>query len=475
VTVNDLWIALPLMILAIGALLTLLIGALARDDKAANLIAVAATLGAACWLMQTPPATVAPTLGLSAAGLPRLFGTFFTLLAAGVLCLSSGYNRERDINGEEYPATVLFTTFGMLALASATNLLTLFLGLEAMSFGFYILVAIDLKRAASGETGLKYLLPGALSTAFLAFGIALLYCISGTLDIRESTQLTLLSGRPDPIAMAGWACLLAGLSFKLSLVPAHLWTPDVYQGAPAPVVAFLSGGSKGAAILLLLLLLPQAADTTLLRVPLWGLALLSMLVGNLAALLQNRVRRMLAYSSIAQMGYVVIALICGKEGGYQAAAYYAMAYGTISLAAFGAIAVLERNGCGETVDDYRGLGSRQPFAAGVLALALFALAGIPPTAGFTGKFLIFTAAIRSGEIVLAIIGILLAAVSIYYYLRVIAALYFKHADIHKNEFPADRPNSLEYTILTAASLLVLLLGLWPGALINLLSQIFLQL
>jgi NADH-quinone oxidoreductase subunit N len=284
-------------------------------------------------------------------------------------------------------------------------------------------------------------------------------------------QLTMLSGRPDPVAMAGWACLLAGLSFKLSLAPAHIWTPDVYQGAPAPVVAFLSGGSKGAAILLLLLLLPQAADTTLLRVPLWGLALLSMLVGNLAALQQNRVRRMLAYSSIAQMGYVVIALISGKEGGYQAAAYYAMAYGTISLAAFGAIAVLERNGCGETVDDYRGLGSRQPFASGVLALALFALAGIPPTAGFTGKFLIFTAAIRSGEIALAVIGILLAAVSIYYYLRVIAAIYFKHADVHKNESPADRPNSLEYAILTAASLFILLLGLWPGALINLLSKI----
>src|SRR6185369_4179852 len=360
-TTADIFIALPMLLLAIGALLTLLIGAITRNDTVCTTIGVAMTLGAALWLLQTPPAPVAPTLGLSAAALPRLFGVFFTLLAAGTLCLSHGYNRERGISGEEYPSTVLFATFGMLSLASATNLLTLFLGLEAMSFGFYILVAIDLNRATSCETGLKYLLPGALSAAFMAFGIALLYSVSGTLCIHETLQLTLTSGGPDPVALAGWACFLAGIAFKLSLAPAHLWTPDVYQGAPAPVTAFLSAGSKGATVLLLLLLLPQAADAALLRIPLWGLAVISMTVGNLAALLQNRVRRLLAYSSIAQMGYVVIALISGKGGGYQAAAFYAIAYGVISLAAFGAIAVLERSGCGETLDDYRGLGSSRPF------------------------------------------------------------------------------------------------------------------
>jgi NADH-quinone oxidoreductase subunit N len=455
-----------MIMLATGALLTLLIGAVTRNDNVAITVALATTLGAVLWLAQTPPAVMAPTLGLSAGGLPRTFGVFFCLLAAGVLCLSSGYNREKGISGEEYPATVLFTTFGMLALASATNLLTLFLGLESMSFGFYLLVAIDLKRTTSGETGLKYLLPGALSSAFLAFGIALLYSASGTLSIHETLQVVLTSGVPVPIALAGWGCLLTGIAFKLSLAPAHLWTPDVYQGAPAPVVAFLSGGSKGAAILLLLLLLPQAADPSILRVPLWGLAFLSLLVGNLAALLQNRVRRLLAYSSIAQMGYVVIALISGKGGGYQAAAYYAIAYGVISLAAFGAVATLERGGSGETLDDYRGLGYSQPFTSGVLTLALLALAGIPPTAGFTGKFLIFRAALRSGEVTLSIIGILLAAVSVFYYLRVVVALYFNHSDPHE----ISRPNFSEYLVLSAASALILLLGLWPGGLIELLAQ-----
>jgi NADH-quinone oxidoreductase subunit N len=465
-TTADLWIAFPLMLLAVGALLTLLIGAVTRDDTAVTMIGVAVTLGAACWLLQTPPAPLAPTLGLSAAGLPRLFGCFFALLAAGVLCISTGYNRARGINGEEYPATVLFATFGMFALASATNLLTLFLGLEAMSFGFYILVAIDLKRATSGETGLKYLLPGALSTAFLAFGIALLYCVSGTLSLQEAVQVTLKHSHPDPVALAGWACLLAGIAFKLSLAPAHLWTPDVYQGAPAPVVAFLSGGSKAAAILLLLLLLPHAADASLLRVPLWGLALFSMLVGNLAALMQNRVRRLMAYSSIAQMGYVVVALLSGK-GGYQAAAFYALAYGVISIAAFGAISVLEREGCGENLDDYRGLGRSRPFASGVLALAMFALAGIPPTVGFTGKFLIFAAALRSGEISLAVIGILLAAVSVFYYLKVVVALYCSHTNSTD-----DSSSALpEYIVLTVASAAILLPGIWPNKLISLLSRL----
>lgn len=467
-TTTDLHIALPMLLLASGALSALLIGAMTRKDAIGTGIGVACTLGAALWFMQTPPAVVAPMLGLSAGGMSRLFGGFFCLLAAGMLCLSHGYNQKRGISGEEYPATVLFTTFGMLALVSATNLLTLFLGLEAMSFGFYILVAIDLKRATSGETGLKYLLPGALSAAFLAFGIALLYCVSGTFAIHEAVQLTLTSGRPNPIALFGWGFILAGIAFKLSLAPAHLWTPDVYQGAPAPVTTFLSAGSKGATIVLLLMLLPQAVDTTMLRIPLWGVALTSMLVGNLAALLQNRVRRLLAYSSIAQMGYVVVAIISGRAGGYQAAAYYAIAYGIMSLAAFGALAVLERNGCGETIDDYRGLGSRQPFAAGVLAMALFSLAGIPPTVGFTGKFLIFAAAIRSGEISLAVIGVLLAAVSVFYYLRIVVALYMQPMVIEGKE--GTKTAVLEMIVLLSAVAALLLTGLFPSYLLELMAS-----
>ncbi len=460
-TWTDLWIAMPLLILAGSAILVLILGAV-MPMRIGTVVGVAATIGAALWAVQEPPALLAPTLGLAATPLARFFTVLFCMIAAAVLVLSHSYNEHRGIRGEEYPSTLLFTTFGMLALASATNLLALFLGLEAMTFGFYILVAIDLKREASSEAGLKYLLMGAIAAAFLAFGIALLYAGTGSLAIGDAMRLA----AGNRIALAGWGFILTGIAFKLSLVPAHLWTPDVYQGAPAPVAGFLSAASKGATVVMLLLLLP-AGNAAILRTPLWWLALLSMVVGNLAALLQNRVRRMLAYSSIAQMGYVVLALISGTSGGYRAATYYAVAYAAMSLAAFGAITVFEQSGCGETVEDYRGLGFQRPFTAGVLSMGLFALAGIPPTAGFTGKFLIFTSAIKAGEVPLAIIGILTAAASAYYYLRVVASLYMQ-ASI---ETDSGSPSPSEGALLGMVSVIILLLGIWPSPLLKLLARI----
>lgn len=463
-TLADIWIALPLLILATGALATLLNGAVTRNQTAGTMIAVVATVAAGLWSLQSTTVPVAPTLGLAANGLTRLFTVFFTFTAAAVLALSGGYNRYRGIDGEEYPATILFTTFAMVALAAATNLLIVFLALESMTFGFYILAAVDRGKKVASEAGLKYLLMGVLSAAFLSFGIALLYCIAGTLAIGEVMQRT-LAGDANPVALAGWGCLLIGIAFKLSLAPAHLWTPDIYEAAPAPVVAFLSGASKAAAVLLLLLLLPHAGDLAVLRVPLFGMAVLSMLVGNLAALRQSRVRRMLAYSSIAQMGYVAVALLSHQGGGFQAAAFYAIAYGIMNLAAFGAIAILERNGCAPTLDEYRGRGFTHPLAAGVLAVALFALAGIPPTVGFTGKFLIFASAIRAGEILLAIIGILTAAASVYYYLRVVTALYLQRPEFEGRE----NVNIVEAAVLSLSSALILLLGLFPSQLLELLK------
>ncbi|HZV80798.1 MAG TPA: NADH-quinone oxidoreductase subunit N [Geobacteraceae bacterium] len=462
-SVADLWILMPLLLPAIGALLALLLGAIS-PGRAATQIAVVALLATALWSLQAPPLAVAPQLGIAATPLARLFSVFFSLMGAAVLLVSVSYNDLRGIRGEEYPATVLFGVFGMVALASATNLLVLFLGLEAMTFAFYILVAMDLGRESSAEAGMKYLLPGALSAAFLAFGIALLYTVTGSLELAAALR----GGGGSLLALAGWGFLLIGVAFKMSLVPAHLWTPDVYQGAPTPVVALLSGGSKGAAILLLLMLLPLAGDITFLSAPLRLLSLLSMVVGNLAALLQSRVKRMLAYSSIGQMGYVVLALVGGGAGGYRAAAFYAVAYGVMSLAAFAALAALEPPGRGELLQEYRGAGKARPLAAGVLCLALFALAGIPPTAGFTGKFLIFTAAIRGGEIPLAVIGILTAAVSAYYYLRVVVVLFMQ--DPPETEFPAT--SATMAGVLAAASTCILFLGLFPSHLLDLLKPIF---
>ena len=260
--------------------------------------------------------------------------------------------------------------------------------------------------------------------------------------LRVATLSDLVAPPDDRAAVLALVLVMCGVGFKISAAPFHLWTPDAYEGAPAPVVAFLSTASKGAAIVFLLLLLPYGKGFSLLHTPLWWLSLFSMLLGNLAALLQTNLKRMLAYSSIAQMGYVALALLTGSSEGSSAVVFYLVVYTAMNLAAFGAVASLTGAAGMEAVADYRGLGYSRPFQAGVLALAMFALAGIPPTAGFIGKFFIFYAAVRGGELPLAIIGILTAAISAYYYLRVVVNLYMR---------PAEAPESRE----SASAMIVL--------------------
>ncbi|MBT1073767.1 NADH-quinone oxidoreductase subunit N [Geobacter grbiciae] len=462
-TVADLWTIMPLLILACGSVLVLLLGAVV-PGRYGTAIGVAVCAGAALWAIQAPPQPMAPTLGVAFTPFARFFLVFFAATACLSLLLAHDHAARQGQEGEEYPATILFGTFGMGVVASAANFLTLFLGLEALTFAFYILVAYDHNRTASGEAGLKYLLMGAVSAAFVAFGIALLYGATGTLEIGRAVAASAAGGG---IALAGWGLLLAGLAFKISLAPAHLWTPDIYQGGPTPVVAFLASGSKGAAIALFLLILPPLGGLGTLRAPLWGLAFLSMTVGNLAALVQPNVKRMLAYSSVAQMGYVALALLSGGRG-YEAAAFYAVAYGAMVLAAFGAIASLEGETPLEQVDDLRGLGYHRPFQGVVLAVAMLALAGIPPTVGFVGKFAIFFAALKGGEAPLAIIGILTAAASAYYYLRVAVNLYMKPAE---QEGTGEPPTAAEAMSLGVAALAILALGIWPGPLFDLAAAI----
>jgi NADH-quinone oxidoreductase subunit N len=465
-TVADIWTVMPLLILAAGALVVLLLGAVA-PGRYGTVIGVVTLLGAALWCLQTPPHIAVSTLGVALTPFGRFFTVFFSLTAAIVLLLSHDYNERRAIRGEEYPATILFAVFGMGVLSASTNFLPLFLGLEGLTFAFYFLVAIDRERPESGEAGLKYLLMGAVAAAFTAFGIALIYAGSGTLDVLPAMQALSPGGKVNSLLLAGLGFLLAGVAFKISLVPAHLWTPDVYEGAPAPVVAFLSTASKGAAVVFLLLLLPAAGMGETLRIPLWGLAFLSMVVGNLAALLQKNLKRMLAYSAIAQMGYVTLALLSGAGGGYGAAAFYVVAYTAMNLAAFGAVASLTEGEEFGELENYRGLGYTRPFQGGILALAMFALAGIPPTAGFVGKFFIFSAAIRRGEIALAVIGILTAVVSVYYYLRVVVNLYMRPAE---GEVIAGRGTFSEMVALICAAAVILYLGICPGPLLDMIDM-----
>ena len=464
-TVAELWTVMPLAILTCGALAVLLFGAIA-PGRYGTALGVAALFGAALWCFQTPPQAAIPSLGLALTPFARFFTVLFSLTALLILLLSHDYNRRRGITGEEYPATVLFVAFGMGVLSAATNFLTLFLGLEGLTFGFYFLVAIDRERPEGGEAGMKYLLMGAVAAAFTAFGIALVYTGGGTLDTVPAMKALAGAGRENPILLSGAGFLLAGIAFKMSLVPAHLWTPDVYEGAPTPVVAFLSTASKGAAVAFLLLLLAAAEGVGPLRVPLWTLSLLSMTVGNLAALLQRNLKRMLAYSAIAQMGYVALALLVSGEGGYGAAVFYLVAYSAMNLAAFGAMAALTGETEPADLEDYRGLGYSRPFQGGILALAMFALAGIPPTAGFIGKFFIFSAAVRGREVALAVIGILTAVVSVYYYLRVVVNLYMRPADTGNVSARGTLP---EIVVLVIVASLIFFLGVCPGPLLDMID------
>ena len=456
-TLTELYCLMPIVITGCAALFVLLCGPLLLSSSL-TAIGVTASAAAGIWAAFTAPAPIQCIPGLAFTPLAQLLIPLFSFAAALTLLLSHGYNERRILKGEEYPATVLFALFAMCVLPCATNMLILFLALESVSFAFYILVSMDLNRAESGEAGLKYLLMGAVAAAFTAFGFALIFTGSGTLALSAALA------RPENrgIISAGWGVLILGMAFKLSLVPAHLWTPDVYQGAPSPVAAFLSTSSKVAAAALLLILLGQLPPMTELRLPLAALSVLSMVLGNLAALRQTNIKRMLAYSSVAHMGYLTLALLTGSRDGYAAVLLYGAIYTAMNLAAFGAISSLSFEEEREEMTDFAGLGFTAPVRGGVLALAMVSLAGIPPTAGFIGKFFIFYSALKGGLVALAVIGILSAAASAYFYLRVVAQLY-----MHRSEAPAPKPVGFaEGLALCAASVCILVIGVYPGPLLE---------
>jgi NADH-quinone oxidoreductase subunit N len=464
-TYIDLWLALPLVILCAGILLLLLLGPL-FPGRYGTTIAMVTLFLALLWMLQPPPVILAPTLHLAATPLGRLFSIIFLLLAMAPLLLGYEHNRRHRIMGEEYPATILFATFGALVLASATNLLLLFLGLEALTFAFYILTALDRHNPLSAEAGLKYLLPGAVAAAFLSFGMALLYAGSGTLTLSPTLSPT---GPFAPILLAGWGMVILGISFKLSLAPLHLWTPDVYEGGPAPAVAFLATASKGGAFLALLMLLMATKAAPAVRPVLWGLSLFSMVAGTLGAVAQVNIRRLLAYSAVVQMGYLLIPLLTGSRSGYIASTFYLFLYLAMVLAPFAIITTLATERPLMTLSDLRGLGFRRPLLAGVLALSLLALAGIPPTAGFMGKLILFRTALAQGEMTLAMVGIIASIVSAWYYMRVVVSLYLQEPE------GATTPPTATFAegiVFGTAALLILGLGFYPAPLLQLLQEIF---
>lgn len=465
----DLAALLPVLVLALGSAGVLLLSAWWPRRHFLLLIGIAIALAAAASAaFYTPP--VAEIGRLYGAGpFARFFTVLWSLVAVITLLLSVRYAEERRFAGGEYTALVLFAAAGMALLSAATSLTGFFLGLEAFTLVLYILIAFHKDDPQGAEAGLKYLVLGAVGTGFLAFGIALIYTASGTFHLPEAMAGISAGAQMRPIGLLGWGMLLVVIGFKVSLVPFHLWTPDVYQGSPAPVTGLLSTGSKGAVFAALITLLAglPAARTELVPL-LWGLSALSMLVGTLCALRQENVKRMLAYSSVVHMGYTLLALLAGGAAGNRAVVFYLVVYAAANLGAFGVIASLAGPG-GEPQknDDFHGIGWRHPFRCAAMAIFLLSLAGIPPTAGFVGKFAIFYAAIAAGYGALAVLGILASLVSLYYYLRIIVLMFMSY------ECPCEhaRGGAAEHTALAACLFAALVLGLYPGPLLDLIAGV----
>jgi NADH-quinone oxidoreductase subunit N len=396
-----------------------------------------------------------------------------------VILASDTYLGRENLEPAEFYALILFATAGMGVLASAQELLTAFIGLEMSSISSYVLAGYRRDSIKSSESAMKYFLLGSFATAFFLYGIAMVYGVTG------STNLATLATADSSSTMLrlGLTLILVGLGFKVAIAPFQIWTPDVYEGAPTPVTALFSAGPKAAAFALLLRIFATVdAATSYWFWAFWILAALTMFVGNLGAMVQSNIKRVLAYSSIAHAGYILVALAAvtfskgGPEGGaaqaYAAVLFYLLSYSLVSVGAFTIISDL--GGRGErylNVDDFAGLGTRQPFAAAALSLFLLSFLGLPITAGFFGKLYIFTAAIKSNLIWLVALMAINSTIGAYYYLRIIVVMYMHE---HKGAMPADAPAGLSVTtatVVAVAVLATLYLGLAPNHIIGIvLSQ-----
>lgn len=466
----DLLALLPILILVFGGTVILMAGAWYRQPI--PLLAagtMTALLGAVAAGMVPPP--VSEIAGLfSAGGYARFFTILWSLLAAMGLMVASRYIIEKKIGAGEYVSLVLYAAAGMALLSSATHLLGLFLGLETFTLAFYILIASNRRCELAAEAGLKYLLLGAVATGFMAFGIALIYAASGTLALPDAVvRLMTATGELHAWGLLGWGMVLIAVGFKISLAPFHLWTPDVYQGAPAPVAGLLATGSKGAVVAALVGMLAMAGPIWHDLIDLiWLLAALTMLAGAFGALSQKNLKRLLAYSSVAHMGTLLVGLLCQTSAGLAATTFYVVIYVVASFGAFAVIASLaDERGEPVEFDQWRGLGYRHPVRCGVLILLLLSLAGLPATAGFMAKFAIFHAALQSGYVGLVLIGVFTSVISFAFYLRV-AMLLFQPEESASRWHKGTAP---EHAALAVCASAVLLLGLFPGLLFDLIAHI----
>lgn len=404
------------------------------------------------------------------------FKIIFLITTALTILMSIRYLREEGFEHGEYYILVLFAAVGMMFMASAADLIIVFLGLETFSLSIYVLAGFFRTQPKSNESSLKYFLLGAFSTGFLLYGIALIYGATGTTNLKGVyefvRQIQLLT---DPLLLMGMGLLIVGFGFKVASVPFHMWTPDVYEGAPTSITAFMSVGPKAAGFAAFLRVFSyalSALQTDWVWI-LWVLAVLTMTLGNVVAIAQKNIKRMLAYSSIAHAGYILVAMVAASELGTASVLYYMLAYAFMNLGAFGVVILYGRKGEENiNISDYSGMASKYPLLAATMAIFMFSLAGIPPTAGFVGKFYIFSAAVKAGYIGLAIIGVLNSALSVYFYIRVTVMMYMRSPE---RELTALEMSPAMVIALIISVIGTLQMGITPSHYLNLARQSLLAL
>jgi NADH-quinone oxidoreductase subunit N len=473
---NELLLALlPELVLTGWALVLLLFVAwrheTVRDLRVAGwltLAALASTAIAIWWLWWNRVGIEGIASMIAADDFRWVADWLFLAAAALTVMISFRYLEREQLLAPEYYVLLVFATLGMMVMAAGSDLMVIFLGLELMSVAVYVLAGFDRRRARSAEAALKYFLLGAFASGFLLYGIALVYGATGTTNIGIIGVQVSLMQQPSVMLLAGLALLLVGFAFKIAAVPFHTWAPDVYDGAPTPVTAFMATGVKAAAFAALFrILISGFATVAAWHEILWWLAVVTMVGGNLFALGQRSLKRMLAYSSVAHAGYLLVALGSGRSAGTAAFLVYVLAYTLMSLGAFAVLTAKGRAGESDvTIDDLAGLAVRRPWLAFALAVCMLSLLGFPGTAGFIGKWYILIAATSAGQTVLAAILVLASVVSAGYYLPVIMAMYMKpeatdaaHADVRLG-----RVGDAAVAIVVVG---LLLFGVWPNRIFDL--------
>ncbi len=469
---SELFAIAPIISITIVSLIVLLVEALVKQgERLSYWISVVGLVITAYVAIATMPLIgTAYNRMVTVGGFGSMFATLFSIAALLTVVLSRDYLTKENAHFGEFYLLILFSTLGMMLMASAADLIVLFLGLELMSICLYVLAGFFRKRLLSNESSLKYFLLGAFATGFLLYGIALLYGASGTTNIALIVQ-NIPAISYSPFFWVGIGLLMVGLAFKVGAVPFHMWIPDVYQGSPTTVSGFMATGAKAAAFaaFILLFLHPQSENPDQVKTVLAVISAASMIVGNIIAISQSNIKRMLAYSSIAHAGYMLAGLAAGNDLGRTGILFYLVTYTFMNIGAFGILSLLEREEEKNlTFDDYAGLGRKRPFLAALMAIFMFSLAGIPPFAGFFGKYYVFVAAINSNLTWLAILGVLMSVVSVYYYLRLVVVMYFREGEM----IITGGISRASVAVLTIAALVIIELGIYPSSILSIINNLY---